>query len=881
MVMKKLLMFGLGCGEIFMKEFVFVVFVVGLSLPVPAPGKGSEVISAVSQRFTAIYTDPNIDLLSFHAAKSVEKVNEMFDKNSRYGKPILISDDGSFWSMADPDNMHAALKHALARGGHFEHLDLDVTDREEHGLPISGIEHFSPRSIKNLQYLSQHSQSLPYPGTLTRLADKLCWNGKEVHLVGFASYETVATTTTDIEGYLDVLARYNVNFTRVFCVDRWANNGCSLTPFKLVRGDGCPGSTFDISKTNPKYFARLRKFVTEAWRRGIVVQLCIFDRCGLQHAPNKPERWSRNPYNKANNTNNFFGLDERNYPPAFTQTTGDVARLHRVLLDKIVETVGDCGNVVYEIMNEPMNCFPNIPRFHAWVAYTLREAIANKSSRIHFTDVTEIAGTPNIPELGAHSACWADINGDGWEDLYVTNIGGKPNRPHDVLYVNQANGTFVDESVARGINDHYDSGSHGAVFCDLDNDGDLDAFVSTTYLTIDYRKSRRFEKIEDTFIAYDHIYRNDGRGYFKDITSGIPEGRNTATRQVLAGDIDKDGDLDLYATNQLEDADVFGNVFNPMLRFKNFFINDGSARFAPVDLGVLFSGFTQGAVFADVDEDGDLDLAEAKWAPPSTCYLNNGHGNFTDMGASRGMPADSQQRDNGISFGDIDNDGDLDIAVVNKKVSLYRNDGRGYFSRVATFEGKGGSMVSFGDLDHDGDLDIYHSGGDIYENDGKGKFTVLPASQTGLGYKVNRFVDPRGCALADYDNDGDLDIYVGDKRGKSRLLRCNLNNSNFLKIKLTDCKGQLGALGSKVMVYDAGHVGQSDHLRGYRQVIGAYGYCAQDSPIVHFGLPVDERFDLLICYLTGEKATLLSVAPGQVLEIVGTAVRTHKTVPAS
>ena len=169
-------------------------------------GYNSEVISSNAERYSAVHSDPDIDIISFHSAGSVQKVDDTFDNNNQYGKPILISDDGQFWSMATPVNMKAALDRAMQRGGHFEHLDLDITDRECFGQPVSGIEHFTPRSIKNLEYLSQHGQSLPYPGKLTHSGNKLYWNGQEIHLVGFASYNNVATPVTDIDGYLDVLA---------------------------------------------------------------------------------------------------------------------------------------------------------------------------------------------------------------------------------------------------------------------------------------------------------------------------------------------------------------------------------------------------------------------------------------------------------------------------------------------------------------------------------------------------------------------------------------------------------------------------------------------------------------------------------------------------
>ena len=361
-----------------------VLCATGAAWPAATFGQGSRVISA-NDNSSGILTDPDIDVLAFHAASSVANVDAAFDTYGSYGKPILISDDGCSWSKNYPDNMHAALDRALARGGHFEHLDPDITAREELGLPVNGIGDFTARSIQHLQYLSQHSQSLSYPGTLTRSGNKLYWNGLEIHLVAFSDYGAVATDLVNIQGYLDVLASYNVNFTRIFALDRWSNQGCNYTPFRVVTGGQppCRGSKFDITQPNDSaYFTRLRQFVTYAAQKGIVVQYCIFDRCGLQNGDQW--RWPANPYNVANNINTRFTLESGySYPQAFTQTTGDVAVLHTAYLNKIAQTIGDCGNVVYEIMNEPIGSFPNIPGFHSWVADTLRTAFNTNTTQVY------------------------------------------------------------------------------------------------------------------------------------------------------------------------------------------------------------------------------------------------------------------------------------------------------------------------------------------------------------------------------------------------------------------------------------------------------------------------------------------------------------------
>jgi len=410
--------------------------------PTFPPGHDSRIISSNASGDAAVQSDSDIDIISFHSAGSVQKVDETFDNNSQYGKPILISDDGQKWSLESQENMNAALQRTMQRGGHFEHLDLDITIDGENGLPITGIESFAARSIKNLEYLSNYGQSLPYPGILTRSGNKLHWNGEEIQLVGFAYYGAVAGDNCSIAGYLDVLAEYNVNFTRIFALDRWANQACSLTPFPLVSGNRCPGSIFDITEPDPDYFARLRDFVSYAWRKGIIVQYCIFDRCGLQG--NKAARWPRNPYNTDNNINSRFTLEGQNYPPSFTNTTGDVANLHTGYFADVVNTIGDCGNVIYEIMNEPMTAFPNVSGFHIWAADRLRDEFGSTHTPTA-TPTTTPTATPTIRK--------GDLDDNSEIDIFDLL------RLVDILLRRPPEPTFHERHAG-----------------DLDNDGDQDLF---------------------------------------------------------------------------------------------------------------------------------------------------------------------------------------------------------------------------------------------------------------------------------------------------------------------------------------------------------------------------------------------------------------------
>jgi hypothetical protein len=481
-------------------------------------------------------------------------------------------------------------------------------------------------------------------------------------------------------------------------------------------------------------------------------------------------------------------------------------------------------------------------------------------SSTRFTNVTLQFRVAGYSYFGGHGVCWVDVNRDGKLDLYVTNedvqgIHAVPN----ILYINYDT-YFQDEAAMRNVSDAYAEGTHGAVFADLDRDGDLDLFSTTTFKTMSP--------------AFNHLYRNDGAGFFLDITSGIIPAQTTdvAPRGVAAADFDKDGDIDLYFTNPLPDPDPSNPAPSPPQSLANFYINNGDGTFTPAYRGIDWTGFTQGVVAGDIDNDGDIDIAEAKWGAPSTLYLNDGQGNFTDAGKRLGLSQALNEPDNGIAFGDVDNDGDLDIAMVHGgRVALWRNRGNS-FARYQVFwlTGGGGFHPCFGDFDHDGYLELYISGGNYYDNDGEGGFfTEVPISDYGLDDSLLA-VDARAAALGDFDNDGDLDIYVTAKRGHNLLFRNEINNSDWFEVEiLSDNTGAAGGIGTKIDLYAAGHLGERTYLKGHREIMGEYGYLGQDMPAAHFGAPSagGAKYDLRVTFLNGEQRIFRDLTPGQKIQV--------------
>jgi hypothetical protein len=318
----------------------------------------------------------------------------------------------------------------------------------------------------------------------------------------------------------------------------------------------------------------------------------------------------------------------------------------------------------------------------------------------------------HLPELDGPSmdAGLADFDGDGDLDIVIA-VEWDQNR----LLINNGNGVFSDQTVARLPNSSHDSEDVG--ISDFDGDGDLDlVFVSE----------------EDQVNEY---FLNDGDGYFSNASDRVADLWGTSNALHVA-DIDGDGFADL----------VIGNV-----GFNTLAMNDGNGWFS-IDQDRLPGrpGGTQDVELADVDGDGDLDVFEGNEGD-NRILLNDGFGYFAYADGRiefRELPEETREAD----LGDVDCDGDLDVYFANVHLSapesdpedrLLINDGRGYFSDetierlpVETFDTW---EVDFLDVDCDGDLDIITGNGELYWRSGinsqlAGEDPFLVLRNDGRGY---------------------------------------------------------------------------------------------------------------------------------------------------
>ena len=464
-------------------------------------------------------------------------------------------------------------------------------------------------------------------------------------------------------------------------------------------------------------------------------------------------------------------------------------------------------------------------------------------SSMSFENVTEFM--LEIVEFGSHGIYWSDVNEDGYPDFYVTMYFTEDLA--DRFYLNASGQGFEEQAELRGIDD-FDGGSHGAVFADMDNDGDYDLLNGTT-----------FESKQTFARSHNDFFENTGNGYFVDRTGDIPDVLNSKwdTRAVVSFDMDNDGDLDVFSvTGYLGNDDPAGEE-------NEFFRNDGDWQFTSMKDHLLVTAAAgQGATDTDFDNDGDVDLIAAN-RTGDICFFRNDRGSLFSEIPPEELGVTHQAGD-GITMGDIDNDGDLDMLLVtgdNHVAYLYRNQGNGQFAHHMTFEDISGYMGAFADLDNNGTLDLlFPQGGPCYINNGNGNFI------DGVDLPLGVITDPRSLSIADFDLDGNLDFAMGDKLSRLELIRNNsFYNNRWLKVKLYAPNGQAGAFGSKVTVFSAGNLG--GEILGFREARSQNGYLAQDDPVPHFGLGYHESVDVFVQYLNGQVATRQFVGAGQTLTI--------------
>jgi outer membrane protein assembly factor BamB len=393
-----------------------------------------------------------------------------------------------------------------------------------------------------------------------------------------------------------------------------------------------------------------------------------------------------------------------------------------------------------------------------------------------FTKVTEGA----IVNDGGwcYGMVWADFNNDNFPDLFVTNNDESTGK-NNFLYMNNGNGTFEKVTEGPVVNDG--GSSYAATAINIDMDENMDLFVANHN--------------ENNF-----LYLGNGDGTFEKVTEGIVVSDGGKSVGCSWVDYNNDFGLDLFVTNRDQ---------------KNFLYNgDGFGYFDKVLTGDIVNDIanSSGCAWGDYDNDGYPDVYVANSGTASCLY----HNNISDFTKVNEEPFLSDVSScSGASWADVDNDGDLDLFVSTGQLGMYvnwfyKNDGDGTFTKITDSplvnEATWSSGSAFGDYDKDGDLDLAVGGYDgnnlLFKNDGTGNFEKV---------LDNAFVNDgnytEGLAWADFDNDGDLDIFAARNNyfgGNNTFYTNDGNNNNWLKVKLTGGGGTWGnrqALGAKIYLY--------------------------------------------------------------------------------
>lgn len=483
-----------------------------------------------------------------------------------------------------------------------------------------------------------------------------------------------------------------------------------------------------------------------------------------------------------------------------------------------------------------------------------KNALYMNRGNLKFEDITEAAGIKSENKWYT-GVTMADVNGDGWLDIYVCNSGGLVgyNRPNE-LYINQKNGTFLEQAAQYGLDDKGLT-THAAFF-DYDHDGDLDCFVLNnsprSIESFGYNKSVR--SIRDEMNG-DRFYRNDN-GKFVDVSgqAGIFGSEIGFGLGITVGDLNNDGWEDMYISNDFFERDYL-------------YINQQNGSFKEVindAMGHISQG-SMGSDMVDINNDGLLDVFTTEMLPEddyklkttikfddydvqnarlhgdfhhqftSNCLqLNNGDGTFSEVAQLAGVDATGWSW-GALSF-DFDNDGRKDLYVCNGiSKDLTDQDFLEFFGSAEVM-----NKVKEGGFNFEDILTRMPSNkvsNYAFVNRGNLQFKNLSDS---LGLATPSFSN--GAAYGDLDNDGDLDIVVNNANAEAFVYRneaTRQSNNHFLRVTLKGKAPNTFGIGSRVTLYAKNGMQVLEQMpsRGFQSSVDL---------TLHFGLGDADRADSLL-----------------------------------
>lgn len=525
----------------------------------------------------------------------------------------------------------------------------------------------------------------------------------------------------------------------------------------------------------------------------------------------------------------------------------------------------------------------------AWVVVLFfRPALADPlgtPSPIIFTDVSADSGIADaLRGAYVHAIAWGDFDGDGMLDVFVGNFAdrspkfGMSQPPRNMLLRQGPRGKFEKfkcppvEVAAR---------CSGAAFADLDNDGDLDLYVTSNTLVVPTKEG---EKIPPQLQA-STCYRNDGSGSYVDISAdcGACPPSLTRCRDVGVLDYDGDGRLDLFVMQDI------GAPPNDQPAGAQLFRNEGELRFRNVTQEAGLTEDLWGAGIAVADLNGDR-RPDIYICGSNRLLLNGSNGRFHESESLRALfnpPEKELDWVTGATFNDLDGDGDLDLATGRhhyhgtSRVHVFLNDGVKdnipLFREVTAELGlvplpQKSPHPEMQDFDNDGRVDLYWS--TYFAQEGKrqpflcrglGTSGGLPRFDVPATGGIKPMLNVEGkihneaaatgrsmiyyvCGPAiDYDGDGDLDFLVGIWPDEpSRLFRNDTQGGHWLSVSVEGRTMNRMGIGAQVRVYRAGQAGQAEALLGFQEISVNGGYASCRPAVAHFGLGNVDQCDVTV-----------------------------------
>jgi hypothetical protein len=487
------------------------------------------------------------------------------------------------------------------------------------------------------------------------------------------------------------------------------------------------------------------------------------------------------------------------------------------------------------------------------------------SAGLNFIHVNGASADRHLPEIMGSGGLFFDYDNDGWTDIFLVDGGSivdpaANGRARHRLFHNRGNGTFEDVTAKSGIV-HTQYGM-GACAADYDNDGFIDLYVTNAGTNALYHNDGG-----KSFSDVTQKARVGSRSFgascaFADVD------RDGFVDLFVVNYVDARVDNNPFCGDAAARLRVYCHPLNFAPLAPVLYHNNGDGTFTDISQKAGISshrGNGLGVVVGDYDDDGWPDIFVANDTTPNFLYHNEGKGVFKEVALTSGVAVASDGRPRagmGTDWGDYDGDGKLDLFVTNHELethTLFRNLGKGLFAETTTESGVGvetlpyvGFGTQFVDVDNDGDLDLAIVNGHVmnnsghfrpgskeaqrkllFRNDGGGKFKEVGRT-SGPGFSVEAV--GRTLVAGDIDNDGAVDLLVTNNGGPAELLHNSGSGNNAIVLTLVGTKSNRSAVGARVRI-TTGSVTQ------LREVKAGSSYLGQSELRVHAGLGPAARVD--------------------------------------